>query len=239
MRIWSKYLAALQYKRRYWTQRLKPDCFRVLCYGDSNTWGYIPDRGSRFSANVRWPGVLQSRLGSQAIVFEEGLCGRTTIWDDPDAPGCNGQRSLMPILKHYAPLDLLVISLGINDLKSRFGQTAVSVAKGAKRVCQNARAADCGRAGAAPEILLVAPPPIPHLTPAMRMAFEGAADKSKRLARHFSDVALQLNIHFLDAAAFIKPSITDPVHWDASAHKILGQAVADSIEPIFRKLKDG
>jgi lysophospholipase L1-like esterase len=159
------------------------------------------------------------------------------MWEDPDAPGRNGQRSLMPILKHYAPLDLIVFNLGINDLKSRFDQSAISVANGAKWLCQKAQAAASGRAGIAPVILLVAPPPIPQLTSAMRMTFEGAADKSKRLARHFSDVALQLNIHFLDAGEYITPSSSDPIHWDASAHQILGIAVADRVNPILGKIK--
>jgi lysophospholipase L1-like esterase len=237
MRIWSKYLTALHFKLRYLTPRIEPDCFRILCYGDSNTWGYMPGSGFRFSANVRWPGVLQSRLGSKAIVFEEGLCGRTTMVDDPTAPGRNGHRTLMPILKHYAPLDFIVLNLGTNDLKARFDQSAISIANGAKLLCQKAQVSDCGRAGVAPDILLVAPPPITHLTSTIRAEFDGAVLKSKLLAKHFSDMASQLNIHFLDAAEFITPSITDPIHWDGSAHQIIGQIVADSVKPILSKLK--
>lgn len=239
MRIWSTYLAALRYKRRYLKLRLKPDCFRILCYGDSNTWGYVPGRGSRFSADVRWPGVLQRRLGSDAIVCEEGLCGRTTAIDDPHAPGRNGLRTLMPVLRHYAPLDLVIINLGTNDLKARFDQSAESVAQGAKRLCQLAQAKDSGRAGAAPDLLLVAPPPIPRSTSAMLAEFDGAAGKSKQLAPHFSEVALQLNIHFLNAGEFITPSLTDPVHWDASAHWRVGNAVADSVEAILGRFENG
>lgn len=235
MRVWSKYLTALQFKLRYLTLSFKSNCFRILCYGDSNTWGYIPGSGFRFSTNVRWPGVLQVRLGRKAIVFDEGLCGRTTIREDPTSPGRNGHRTLMPILKHYAPLDLIVLNLGTNDLKARFDQSALSIAKGAKQLCQKVQASDTGRTGVAPEILLVAPPPITKLTSAIRGDFEGATRKSKMLAKHFSEIARQLNIHFLDAAEFITPSITDPIHWDGSAHQIIGQIVADRVKQILSK----
>ena len=237
MRIWSKYLAALQYKRRYRTPRLKPDCFRILCYGDSNTWGYVPGAGIRFSAKVRWSGVLQRRLGRNAIVFEEGFCGRTTVWEDPTAPGRNGYSALMPILKHYAPLDLIIISLGTNDLKARFDQSAISIANGAKRLCHKAQTSDSGRAGAAPDILLVAPPPITQLTSPVRVEFEGAPPKSKLLGKYFSDIASQLKIHFLDSAEYIKPSIEDPIHWDGAAHHIFGQIIGDRVEQILSNKK--
>ena len=234
MRIWSKYLTTLQYKLRYLTPYLKSDCLKILCYGDSNTWGYIPGDGSRFGANVRWPGVLQNRLGSGAIVFEEGLCGRTTIWEDPTASGRNGCRTLLPIMKHYAPLDFIVFSLGANDLKARFDQPAISIAEGAKLLCQKAQNTDSGRSGAAPDILLMAPPPITKLTSAVRVEFEGAEHKSKLLAEHFSDIAQKLDIHFIDTADFITPNSNDPIHWDASAHQIIGQIVGDRVKQIFR-----
>lgn len=237
MRIWSKYLTVFRFKLRYRTPRLKPDCFSILCYGDSNTWGYVPGAGFRFSANVRWPGVLQRCLGRQAIVFEDGLSGRTTAWDDPTAPGRNGYRTLMPILNYYTPLDLIIISLGTNDLKARFDQSAISIAQAAKRLCQQAQTSGSGRAGGVPDILLVAPPPITRLTSSVWAEFEGAPPKSKLLGRHFSNVASQLNIHFLDAAEYIAPSIEDPIHWDGAAHQIFGQIVGNRVEQILSNNK--
>jgi lysophospholipase L1-like esterase len=57
---------------------------RILCFGDSNTWGWIPGSdGDRFPADVRWPGVMAAELGPDFVVIEEAQNGRTTLWDDP------------------------------------------------------------------------------------------------------------------------------------------------------------
>jgi hypothetical protein len=84
-----------------------------------------------------------------------------------------------------------------------------------------------------PEILLVAPPPILQLSPKMRIEFEGAIEKSKSLAKHYSEIAMLLNIHFLDAKKIISASKADSVHWDSSSHKIFGQFVAEKITNVF------
>lgn len=233
MRIWSRHLAILKYKLRYLRPYLKPECFRILCYGDSNTWGYPPDGGPRFTANNRWPGVLQCSLGKKAIIFEEGLNGRTTMWDDPLTPGLNGRQALLPILNHYAPLDLIIVILGTNDLKARFNKTASCIAKGVKQLCQDIKRAKSGRSGSIPEILLVAPLPIRQLSNKMRIEFEGAIEKSESIAKHYSEIAMLLNIHFLDAKTIISISTGDSVHWDSSCHKIFGQFVAEKITNLF------
>ena len=53
--------------------------YRILCYGDSNTWGYIPLTEKRYPPEVRWTGRLQRLLGPDYQVLEDGLSGRTTI----------------------------------------------------------------------------------------------------------------------------------------------------------------
>jgi lysophospholipase L1-like esterase len=233
MRIWSRHLAILKYKLRHLSPFLKSECFRILCFGDSNTWGYPPDGGPRFHTNDRWPGVLQYSLGKKAIIFEDGLNGRTTMWDDPQIPGLNGRQALLPILNHYAPLDLIIIILGTNDLKARFNKSAISIAEGVKQLCQDIKSAKSGRSGSISEILVVSPPPILQPSPKMRIEFEGAIEKSKSLAKHYSEIAMLLNIHFLDAKKIISASKADSVHWDSSSHKIFGQFVAEKITNVF------
>ncbi|MBQ9959278.1 MAG: acylhydrolase, partial [Oscillospiraceae bacterium] len=93
---------------------------RILCYGDSNTWGYIGGVGERFGRDVRWTGRLQTLLGSDYTVIEEGLNSRTTVWDDPVEMHKNGYTYLMPCLQTHRPLDLVIIMLGTNDLERRF-----------------------------------------------------------------------------------------------------------------------
>ena len=102
----------------------------ILCYGDSNTWGYNPSMGGRYARDERWPGVLRKELGEGYLVIEEGLNGRTTVWDDPIEGYKNGKTYLVPCLETHKPLDLVIILLGTNDLKMRFSVSALIQAAG-------------------------------------------------------------------------------------------------------------
>ena len=102
----------------------------LLCFGDSNTWGYVPGSGQRFPLEVRWPGVLQARLDNDYRIIEEGLNGRTTIHEDPERDGRNGRLFLGPLLESHAPLDLLILMLGSNDLMPCYASIAADVAAG-------------------------------------------------------------------------------------------------------------
>ena len=107
----------------------------ILCYGDSNTWGAKPilKLGSpdRYQYEVRWTTVLQNQLGNDYHIIAEGLNGRTSTFDDPiEGAHKNGKRYLFPCLETHAPLDLVIIMLGTNDLKSRLGLTAWDIACG-------------------------------------------------------------------------------------------------------------
>ena len=88
---------------------------QVLCFGDSNTYGYDPVRDGRYGPDERYPMVLQSLLGPGWAVAEEGLPGRTAVFDDPITEGMNGLRLINPILMSHAPLDTVTIMLGTND----------------------------------------------------------------------------------------------------------------------------
>ena len=93
---------------------------RILCFGDSNTWGWNPANKERFDENSRWTGILKNKLGENYDIIEEGLNGRTTVWDDPIEGYKNGKKHLPSCLESHRPLDIVVLMLGTNDLKSRF-----------------------------------------------------------------------------------------------------------------------
>ena len=100
---------------------------RILCFGDSNTWGFAPKDGYRFDENTRWTGLVQKALPQYKII-EEGLNGRTALWDDPIEGYKNGKEYLIPCLASQSPLDLVILMLGTNDCKTRFALTASDVA---------------------------------------------------------------------------------------------------------------
>ena len=89
---------------------------KILCYGDSNTWGLIPGTEERYPWGVRWTSLLQEELKTRDIrILEEGLCGRTTAFEDACRENRNGLKALPLVLEHHAPLDAAVLMLGTND----------------------------------------------------------------------------------------------------------------------------
>lgn len=116
----------------------------VLCFGDSNTWGYDPATGSRHRYADRWPSVLQSGLGADYVVIPEGLNGRTISSDDPIDDWRNGRTALPMILETHKPLDLVITMLGTNDCKHRFALLPEEMAEGIRGLIEVIRVAGCG-----------------------------------------------------------------------------------------------
>ena len=207
----------------------------ILCFGDSNTWGYRPDGTSRFDWEVRWHGVLQKELAGFARVIEEGLNARTTVFDDPveGVSVCrNGSRHLPILLETHRPLDLVVIFLGVNDQKRRFNATPFDIAQGASQLVGMVQRSLARTDDKSPQVLLVCPPPIRVLT-ALAGLFEGAIDKSPELAGHYAYQASRSGCEFLDAGEIVSLSPLDGIHLDEEAHGILGAKVAELARTIL------
>ena len=205
---------------------------KILCYGDSNTWGYDPKTEDRFDDNTRWTRVLGKTLGSGYEVIEEGLNGRTTVWDDPIEGYKNGLNYLIPCLESHRPIDLVVLMLGTNDLKHRFSLTAFDIAQGAGVLVRAIQMSQAGRNGAPPITLLMAPPPTTTLTYFADM-FEGAGSKSLKFAAQYERVSTELGCAFLNAGAVIVSSPLDGIHFEAGEHAKLGQAVATKVRSLL------
>jgi lysophospholipase L1-like esterase len=191
----------------------------LVCFGDSNTWGYVPgSNGRRFHRDVRWPIRLQHALGDDWEVIAEGLSGRTATLDSPVAEGRNGLPYLVPCLHSHAPVDLLVIFLGTNDVGERFALPERDVARSVARLVKVARSAEAGPEGHAPVILVVCPPP-----------FDGHL-----LGPHFAEVCDELGCELLDldGVASYVPLADDVEHLDEAGHA----AVATAVEQRVRQL---
>lgn len=201
----------------------------VLCYGDSNTWGSDPETGERFAPGVRWPGVLQGALGEGYWVIEEGLGGRTTVWDDPiEGAHKNGRAYLRACLESHKPIDLVTIMLGTNDLKARFAASASDIAQGAASLAEMALRSGCGPEGGAPMVVLISPPAPGRLTEMAEM-FEGAEEKARLFPTHYRRFAEQYGCGFIDASDIITSSDLDGIHLEAEEHRKLGEAVAEHV----------
>ena len=207
---------------------------QILCYGDSNTWGADPaDDARRFEWPVRWPGVLQRELGDDCHVVEEGLGGRTTVYADPLQPLQNGKDLLVPALATHAPLDLVVLMLATNDI-SYAHLTAADAADGAAVLAHMVQRCELGPGGAAPEVLLICPPPVGPFDNNWRPELWVGADvKSRALPQEFARVASALGVPWLDAGRVITTSPLDGWHLEATQHELLGVAVAARVRELL------
>ncbi len=210
----------------------------IVCYGDSNTHGYRASDNGRFDESQRWPCLLQQRLGGDYLIIEEGLSGRTTCFDDPLFEGLSGLDYLYPCLMSHEPVDLLVIMLGTNDTKERFGASAACIALGLKRLVEKAKAsADCWRDGK-PNILVVTPQNIGRAYAQSEVAEtmgRGCAEKSEGLAEEYRKIAELTGCHYLDANEVVTdgPNDIDYMHLTGEGHRQLAEALALRIAEIL------
>lgn len=204
----------------------------ILCYGDSNTWGADPIKGVRFGINERWTGILKNQLGEDFHIVEEGLCGRTTVWNDPIEGYKSGKEYLIPCLDTHSPIDLVIIMLGTNDLKRRFSLASVDIANGAAVLVDIIKKSCTGPNGTAPKVLLLAPPPIIEVAH-FREMFEGGSDKSLKFGEYYKRVAQERGCEFMDTAEVIKSSEADGIHFELQEHEKLGKAIAEKVKRMF------
>lgn len=209
----------------------------ILCYGDSNTWGYVPGgNGARHPRDVRWPGRLQKLLGSRYYVIEEGLNSRTIVWDDPVKGDKSGLEYITPCLQSHKPLDLVIIMLGSNDTKERFNLDGYDIARSMTRLLDAVIFSRAGIGGNAPKVLLISPPLIREdVTPEVIVREMGpkAPARARELARYYRIVAKDYGIAFLDAAKVTKASAVDTIHMDEEGHRLLADAVAVEVRRLL------
>lgn len=206
----------------------------VLCYGDSLTWGYDPQNRARHALADRWPSVLAAALGDGVHVVADGLNGRTTAFDDCTSD-CdrNGARMLPTALHTHAPLDLVIIMLGSNDMKPVVAGTAHAASKGMRRLLDLVRLHGWPMEQEPPQILVVSPPPLVETAdPDFAAMLEGGVAQSAMLASFYADLADETGAGFFDAGSVAQCSPIDGVHLDAKNTRAIGRGLT----PVARLL---
>jgi lysophospholipase L1-like esterase len=220
---------------------------RILCYGDSNTFGTLPLWKAssilyyRYEKRSRWINIMASLLGEDYQVIEEGQPGRTTIYDDAEEPFCrfcNGLTPFSAILMSHPPLDLVVIMLGTNDLHSVTPPTEETLGVGISRLIDVvASFPQAGWDNVAPPVLVVAPIPIKKALGRTEVypKFHGAEGErlSKLFAPVYKKVAEEKGCPFLDAALYAEPCDADGVHFTQESHAAFGNAMAETVRNLF------
>jgi lysophospholipase L1-like esterase len=200
----------------------------ILCYGDSNTWGYDPETGERFGRDERWPGVLRARVGDTVDVIEAGLSGRTSAFDDPLDSNLNGLTFLPVCLATHQPIDVVVVFLGTNDVFLPAGITAHYAAQGVGALVDVIARSTAGPGGGPPKSLVVVPPPFAPLGQWEPWSPHGEAE-SAQFSEAFQRMAEEHPCAVLDLRGLVESSPTDGIHFDVPAHAAIGAAVAGAL----------
>lgn len=214
--------------------------WRVLCFGDSLTWGLDPLRGRRYGEATRWPLVMERAYGPGLRAIEEGQGGRTTVFDDPTSQvSKNGAEALPMLLSTHQPLDLVIIMLGANDLKPGICGSADRAAEGIGQLIDLIQShpwhASCG----VPGILIVSPPHFRRTAEGNAPRLGREISESLRLQPAYRTVAATRGCHFFDAATVADASSVDGVHLEAEATCAIGLAIAQFLQDhIFHAAKD-
>ena len=204
----------------------------ILCFGDSNTFGYKPDGNGRFDENIRWTAKVQNRLGADYHIIEEGLCGRTTIFADELRIGRRGLDIVGPIVESHNPIDLFVVMLGTNDCKTRNKASAGIIARGLEQVIEQAKRS----ASKEMKVLVISPILLgkgvgeEEFDPEFD---EGSERISRRLASEYEKIAKANGYYFLDASKYAEASAIDREHLDEIGHEKMAEAVYQKLTEIF------
>ena len=204
----------------------------IVCLGDSNTHGYCADPndcadgGYRYNEKERWTCLLQSALGEDYLVLEEGLSGRTSVFSDPLHESMDAVSVAYSILMTHEPVDLLIIMLGTNDTKERFAANAPAIAVGMERLIKKCKSVECW-GDHEPNILVVCPPPLGQGFHDEVMG-NGCVEKSLALPEYLKAVAERNAVHYLDAADCEFNSV-DFTHLTALGHRQLAEKLASSV----------
>lgn len=205
---------------------------RIVCFGDSNTYGQSPIDGSRYGKDVRWPGVLDNLLGDGFEVVNEGKSGRTIAFDDPYIEECNGLKDIGSCLDRNDPIDLLIIMLGTNDLKVYFESTPEIIADNLRNMCGVVRERTDAK------ILLVSPMLLGdqiEFSPLHLEFGREQVDYSFELAPQIEKVAEQTGSEFIDLAVVAMSSDVDCLHLMPEEHAKVAQAMQEKVLSVFKE----
>ena len=210
---------------------------QILVYGDSLTWGLIPESRNRFAFDDRWPGIIENKLNAAGLrvrVIEDCLNGRRTVWEDPFKPGRNGLQGLAQRIEINSPLSLVILMLGTNDFQFCHPHNeAWAAAQGVSALVTEIRKAPIEPGMPVPPVLIVCPPQLLAAKGAMAEKFRGGDQRCVGLAAAYRQVAAALGCQFFDAGTVITASKADGVHLDLEQHAALGNALNGIVSHIL------
>lgn len=223
-------ILSLVIKYEKWVKRMR----QILCFGDSNTFGLVPGTVGRYEWGTRWTSILDERVRNQGYrVLEEGLCGRTTIFDDSTRIGRRGTELLPVLLESHKPLDIVILMLGTNDCKTAYHASAEEIGEGVEQLIDQIRVSN-------PDIQIILASPIALGEGVWEEGYDiefdlHSREVSKQLPEVYRRIAEKRKIDFLAASDYVTPSITDREHMDAEGHRKFADAITKKVEEVIQR----
>ena len=214
---------------------------RVLCFGDSNTYGFdgremaVTGDFSRFDEETRWTHLLGNMLGNGWCVYEAGMGGRTTVFDDPLEYGRNGLKALDVVFKSNEPVDLVTIMLGTNDLKDMFNASAEVISWGMEQLIQRLQDLIARSRNPQTKILIIAPANVSATSAGSYMYgfSEHSVAKGRELPRLYAALAQKYGCSFWDASRHVSVDPSDGTHLNPQGHRLFAESLLPVIQSIL------
>ena len=198
---------------------------KVLCFGDSNTFGFIPESGKRYDKNTRWSGILAQLAAGRFEIIEAGCNNRTAFTDNPAGFEQTGCKVLPTLLTK--DIDCVILAIGVNDLQIFYNPTLEEIKNGMRRLVDIVRE-HCPNA----EIILVSPARLTDniFNGYFRAMFDKMSiEKSLYLSEIYESIAKEKNCRFADWDKIVTVSPKDGLHLEPDAHKKIAEAMFESL----------
>lgn len=187
----------------------------ILCFGDSNAFGFNPENGTRYDKNIRWTGILQSLCMDKFHIIEAGCNNRTAFADNPAGKIFTGFKILPEFLNNN--LNYVILAIGINDLQFQYEVSLQDVTNGISSLIKMVKSTLPNT-----KIILISPTDLTEnvlKNPIFSTLFDKSSiEKSKQLAKIYQQIARENNCDFIDLNTIVKPSTIDGLHFEPEEH---------------------
>jgi len=203
---------------------------KIICYGDSNTFGYNPSDGTQYDENTRWTSVLQNKLGAEYEVINEGMCDRTGFVNNPKGFIFSAPKHFPKLISKSEDIDLLILWLGTNDLQFQYDISMGAIEKGLENLIKLAEEK-------VKNIIII--PPVILSEKVLEGPFNFQFDnvsviKSRKIGRIFRQIDNIYQCGYFDVNKITTPSDIDGLHYDENSHKIIGEKLAEFVRENFK-----
>ena len=200
---------------------------KILCYGDSNTFGFIPKICGRYDKNTRWSGRLSELLKDNYEVIEEGMNNRTGFFKNPEGLKQSGGEYLSIYLQNHKDIDICILALGTNDAQFFYNLDRKSAELGLMNLISAIREVNSDT-----KIVIVPPVKITEniLHSGFAMMFNSdSIEKIREVFEVFKIVADKENCYYFDFNEIVSPSQEDGIHYSEASHKIIADKLSEYI----------